>query len=182
MFDRLPESDSVVRVIPAKNILSIWIVPSFSSSLNVFSLVLIGCSVPTGRRDNALPDRSSVSTLAPWNKRSLRTFSLLYCSCSFVNRSPLNAACGNSAMLLSCMSRCVRLVRLRNAPVSTVSILLEFSSRTSRAGRFSKAPGRRLRSSPFSICSMRNSRRSGNVCAADISSTLFSRNIILTTF
>ena len=157
-------------------------VPSLSSRRNVFRLALIGCKVPTGRRENALPDRSSVSTVAPWNIPSLRTFSLLYCSCSFVRRSPSNAECGNSAMLFSCMSRCVRLVKLRNAPVSTVSILLELSSRVSRAGRFSKAPGRRMRSSPFSICRMRNSRSNGNVCVADISSTLFSRNIILTTF
>ena len=180
-FDRLPDSDSVVRICPANVMVSISSGTSLFSNLNVFSVDLIGSRVPTGMRDMLFPERCSVSTVAPWNVPLRSALSLLSCNCSFVRFSPAKAECGNSSMLLPCMSRWLRFVRPRNAPGSIVSILLLFSDSVSSAGRFSNAPAPSLRSSPLPISSVRKTGSDGNVCVADISTTLLPRNIILTT-
>ena len=99
-FDRLPDSDSVVRICPAKTMVSISSGTSFSFSVNVFSVFLIGSRVPIGMRDMLLPERRNVSTVAPWNVSLRSALSLLYCSCSFVRVSPSKTERGNSSMAL----------------------------------------------------------------------------------
>ena len=179
-FDRLFVSDRVVRLSPAKTCVSISRAFSFPSSVSVFSEVLSGCRLPAGSRERALPERSRVSTLAPWNVPSRRTLSVLSCSSSFIRRSPSNAESGNSSMKFDPMLRRFRFVRPRNAPDSTVLILFADIVSVSRAGRLSKAPGPRLVSWLSSISSMRSTGSSGNVCVADNSTMSFFLNIILT--
>ena len=76
-FDRLFVSDRVVRLSPAKTFVSISSAFSFPSSVSVFSEVLSGCRLPADSCERALPERSRVSTLAPWNVPSRRTLSVL---------------------------------------------------------------------------------------------------------
>ena len=148
--------------------------------MNVLSAPLRGCKSPYGIRERALPEISSVKIFAPTNVPSLRTLILLLFSSSFFRWSPLNAECGNSSMLFMCMSRWLSFVAPLNAAESTVSILFELRVSVSSAGRFSKAPGLSLRSSPLSISSVRSTGSSGNVCVADNSTMSFFLNIILT--
>ena len=179
-FDKLPDSDSVVRFTPLKTALSNSSACRFVSSMNFLSEYLSGCSSSDGIRERALPEISSETTVEFTKAPPCTTFKLLSFSNRVSKRRALNTEWCNSSMLFCCISRRISLARPRNAAESRVLISFELRVSSSSAGRFSKAPGPSMRSFPPPISSSRNAGNSGKVCFSDISTTALYWNKIFT--